>query len=73
MFLRRCYRRKNGKKYTYWVLVESIRTAAGSRQRIIAYLGELAGGEQNGWAHLGKHLQKHQRPQLSLFDPPHYD
>jgi transposase len=72
MFLRRRHRRKNGKQHVYWALVESIRTAAGSRQRIVAYMGELAAGEQNGWAHLGKHLQKYQRPQPSLFDPPHY-
>ena len=73
MFLRRCHRRKNGKQHIYWALVESIRTAQGSRQRIVAYLGELKSSEQSGWAHLGRHLQKHQRPQPSLFDPPHYD
>ncbi len=73
MFLRRCHRKKNGKQHVYWALVESIRTAAGSRQRIVAYLGELADGEQSGWAQLGKHLQKHPRPQPSLFDPPHYE
>lgn len=73
MFLRRCHRRKNGKQHIYWALAESIRTAQGSRQRLVAYLGELAAGEQSGWAHLGKHLQKRQRPQTSLFDPPHYD
>jgi transposase len=73
MFLRRCHRRKNGKQHIYWTLVESIRTAAGSRQRVVAYLGELTGGEQSGWAQLSKHLQKPQRPHPSLFDPPHYD
>jgi hypothetical protein len=36
MFLRRCERRKNGKSHTYWALVESIRTARGSRQRVVA-------------------------------------
>jgi hypothetical protein len=48
MFLRRCHRGKNGKQHIYWALVESIRTAVGSRQRVVAYLGELAGGEQKG-------------------------
>lgn len=33
MFFRRCHRRKNGKQHTYWTLVESYRTARGSRQR----------------------------------------
>ena len=73
MFLRRCERRKNGKKHTYWSLVESYRTAKGSRQRVVCYLGDLAVGEESGWAKLGRHLdgkRKVQRPQLSLFDPP---
>ena len=53
MFLRRFERRKNGKPHSYWALVESFRTAKGSRQRVVAYLGELAPGEQDGWAQLG--------------------
>jgi len=48
MFLRRCNRRKNGKQHTYWALVESYRTARGSRQRVVAHLGELKANEQNG-------------------------
>jgi transposase len=73
MFLRRCERKKNGKQHTYWALVESYRTAQGSRQRVVAYLGELKPSEQDGWAKLGSHLEGNQparRPQLSLFDPP---
>lgn len=75
MFLRRCNRRKNGKTHTYWALVESYRTARGSRQRTVAYLGELAASEHSGWAQLGRTLsgQRRTRPELSLFDPPHYD
>ena len=73
MFLRRCHRRKNGKQHTYWALVESYRTARGSRQRVVAYLGELKGSEKSGWAQLAKRLDGGSRPQRSLFDPPHYD
>ena len=73
MFLRRCKRKKNGKQHIYWALAESYRTARGSRQRIVAYLGELKGNKQNGWAQLGRRLDKKSRPQPSLFDPPHYD
>jgi len=40
MFLRRFERRKNGKPHTYWALVEAYRTAKGSRQRVVAYLGD---------------------------------
>jgi len=73
VFLRRCQRRKNDKQHTYWALVESYRTAQGSRQRVVAYLGELKPTEQDGWAKLGAHLDGETRtrsPQLSLFDPP---
>jgi hypothetical protein len=54
-------------------LVESLRTGRGSRQRVVAYLGELARSEQSGWAQLGRSLTGKQRPSPSLFDPPHYD
>jgi transposase len=73
MFLRRCVRRKNGKAHTYWALVESYRTGRGSRQRVVAYLGELKRSQQSGWAQLGRKLSGKSRPQQSLFDPPHYD
>ena len=76
MFLRRYERRKNGKPHTYWALVESYRTAKGSRQRVVAYLGELAAEEQDGWSKLGSHLDgKVPRGclQRSLFDPPRRD
>jgi transposase len=41
MFIRPCYRKKNGKKHAYWALVESVRTERGPRQRVVAYLGQL--------------------------------
>src|SRR3954447_13051101 len=40
MYLRRCFRQKEGKRHAYWALVESYRTARGPRQRVVAYLGE---------------------------------
>jgi transposase len=76
MFLKRCERRKNGKGHTYWALVESQRTAKGSRHRVVAYLGELSASERSGWAQLGRHLsgeRRSARPQTSLFDPPPWD
>jgi len=72
MFLRRYERKKNGKGHVYWALVESIRTARGSRQQVVAYLGDLKKREQNGWAALGRRLDEKNRPQPSLFDPPRY-
>jgi transposase len=76
MFLRRFDRRKNGKPHTYWALVESYRTAKGSRQRVVAYLGELAAEEEDGWSKLGSHLDgkvPRRCPQRSFFDPPPHD
>ena len=48
MYLRPCYRKKNGKRHAYWALVESYRTARGPRQRVVAYLGELDEGGRLG-------------------------
>jgi transposase len=73
MYLRRYERGKNGKKHAYWALVESYRTGRGSRQRIVAYLGDLKPTEQNGWSQLGRQLDGAARPQPSLFDPPAVD
>lgn len=70
MFLKRLERRKNGKGHTYWALVESIRTARGSRHRVVAYLGDVKKRERSGWGELGRRLDRKDRPDPSLFDPP---
>src|SRR6516165_4311183 len=49
MFLRRYHRTRNGKTHTYYALVESVRTDAGPRQRVVAHLGELSHDEQRRW------------------------
>jgi transposase len=41
MFIRPCYRKKDGKRHAYWALMESYRTECGPRQRVVAYLGQL--------------------------------
>jgi transposase len=41
MFIRPCFRRKDGKRHAYWALVESYRSERGPRQRVVAYLGQL--------------------------------
>ncbi|MFN9265146.1 MAG: hypothetical protein ACK6DY_16845 [Acidobacteriota bacterium] len=41
MYLRRCFRNKDGKRHAYWALVESYRTERGPRQRVVSYLGEM--------------------------------
>lgn len=40
MFIRQCYRIRNGKRYAYWALVESRRTQRGPRQHIVSYVGQ---------------------------------
>jgi transposase len=51
MFIRPCYRRKNGKRHAYWALVESYRTEKGPRQRVVGYLGEMPGKMRRGVKH----------------------
>jgi transposase len=41
VYLRRCHRAKDGKRHAYWALVQSVRTAKGPRQKVVAYLGDL--------------------------------
>lgn len=48
MFLRPHYRHKNGKRHAYWALVESYRTERGSRQRVVAYLGQVDEAQRLG-------------------------
>ena len=61
MYLRRCYRNKDGKRHGYWALVESYRSSRGPRQRVVAYLGEMdaAGRPTEHQAILLQHLNLH--------------
>ena len=58
-----------GKSQTYWELVESYRTAKGSRHRRTAYLGKLASKELSGWQHLSGRLNGQTPAAPGLFDP----
>ena len=49
MFLRKHHRTVAGKELTYYTLVESVRTDAGPRQQIVAYLGELNRDRERRW------------------------
>lgn len=65
MYLRRCYRQKDGKRHAYWALVESYRTARGPRQRVVSYLGEM---DANG--RVGVRACAEGKHQYELFDGP---
>ena len=56
MFLRRRSKTARGARYDYWSLCESVRTAAGPRQRVVATLGKLTGPDEPrpaaGWEEL---------------------
>jgi transposase len=59
MYLKRNRRNKGGEVYQYWTLVESVRTARGPRQRIVATIGKLPGLDEEtrvGWEHIGEIL-----------------
>ncbi len=60
MFLRRNRRRANGETYEYWSLVETVRTAKGPRQKVVAHLGKEPGLDQStryGWEHVSDLLE----------------
>lgn len=65
MFIRRCFRRKNGKRHAYWALVESYRTDRGPRQRVVSWLGLMPEGKRLGVAAAaqnGKHQYRFGEP-----------
>lgn len=70
MFLKRLIRRKSGKEHTYWALVESYRTAAGPRNRVVSYLGDLSPREHSGWWHFAGKLDGERVADPTLFEPP---
>jgi transposase len=72
MFLRRYLRTKNGKTHIYYALVESVRTEAGPRQRVVAHLGELNHEQERQWQRTARfHNQQGEDRQLRLFPDDH--
>lgn len=64
MYLRRCYRRKDGKRHAYWALVESYRTNRGPRQRVVAWLGVM---DERGRLGVQRCAEKNTAYQTGLF------
>jgi transposase len=68
VYLRRCYRSKDGNRHAYWALVKSVRTAKGPRQQVVAYLGEMDESGRLGVQQIAQ--GKGPDPQQRMFDPP---
>jgi len=68
MFIRPCYRRKEGRCHAYWALVESYRSERGPRQRTVAYLGQLDEAGRLGVKRAAKGNKKPIEQQLQLWE-----
>jgi len=68
MFIRPCYRRKDGRRHAYWALVESYRSERGPRQRTVAYLGQLDEAGRLGVQRAAKGNKKPIEQQLQLWE-----
>ena len=69
MYIRKSRRIYRGKTYTNHLLVESVQTPKGPRQRTICSLGSLEPAPQEQWLGLAHKLQSALRGQLSLESP----
>lgn len=79
MFIRQYFQNDNGTRRAYWALVESYRTDAGPRQRVVAWLGKLDAAGRLGVEQAARHgappgrnaSRTRRGPrQLALFDQP---
>ena len=68
MFIRPCYRKKDGRRHAYWALVESYRTERGPRQRTVAYLGQLDEAGRLGVKRAAKGNKDSAEEQLQLWE-----
>lgn len=66
MYIRKTCRAYKGRQYTNYLLVESVQTPKGPRQRTICSLGNLAPGPREQWLALAHRLESAVRGQLSL-------
>jgi len=73
MYLRRTTKKKGDAEYDCWLLVESVRTARGPRQRVVATIGKLPGldrEERIGWEEISRLFSGKPRPEPDLFEQP---
>ncbi len=66
MYIRKTTKTYKGKTYTNYLLVESVHTPKGPRQRIICSLGRLAPAPPEQWLDLARRLEASLQGQVSL-------
>ena len=66
MYIRKNTRKHKGKTYTNYLLVESVQTPKGPRQRTICSLGNLEPAPQEEWLALAHRLEASLQGQLSM-------
>jgi transposase len=66
MYIRKTTKVYKGKSYTNYLLVESVHTPKGPRQRILCSLGSLAPAPREHWRELAHRLEASLRGQASL-------
>jgi transposase len=66
MYIRKSISKQKGKTYTNYLLVESVQTPQGPRQRVVCSLGNLAPAPREKWLALAHKLEAALRGQLAL-------
>lgn len=69
MFIRKTAKRHNGRSYTTYLLVESVRTPEGPRQKTICSLGDLSPGPRQKWLGLVNRVEAALQGQAPLDGP----
>jgi transposase len=69
VFIRKTVKRHNGRSYTTYLLVESVRTPQGPRQRTICSLGDLSPGPRQKWLGLVDRVESALQGQVPLDGP----
>ena len=70
MYIRTTMRKYKGKTYTNYLLVESVHTPKGPRQKVICSLGDLKPRPKGEWLKLARRVEAKLSGQEQLFDEP---
>ena len=70
MFIRRVTRKYKDRVYTNYLLVRSVHTPRGPRQKVICSLGDLSPRPADQWRGLGQQVEDALRGQAGLFENP---